>query len=109
MTAAVDETGAGRKSEAKTLPRRRAVRDRGARAAPRRITDLWCTGERLSLTVRKLKNFENSIKEYRRLYLEVRKIGESLFNLSKKIYRHILEGFRQSEKIDDCDMRNQKK
>ena len=31
----------------------------------------WCTGERLLLTVCKLKNFENSIKEYRRLYLEV--------------------------------------
>jgi len=62
----------------------------------------------LSLTVRKLKNFENAIKEYRRLYLEVRKIGESLFDLSKKIYRQILESFRQSEKIDDCDMRNQK-
>ena len=57
-----------------------------------------CTGERLSLTVCKLKNFENSIKEYRRLYLEVQKIGESLFNLSKKIYRQILVIFRQSEK-----------
>ena len=30
----------------------------------------WCTGERLLPTVCKLKNFENSIKEYRRLYLK---------------------------------------
>ena len=47
----------------------------------------WCTGERLLPTVCKLKNFENLIKEYRRLCLERDTVvGEKWF-LFKTIYR----------------------